>query len=71
MHPDRTVSLFCVVLGEFIVAKLCQLSELGDLGPSLLGGSHNSWGVRCVDKFLLGRRWRLDFAVGGSWREME
>lgn len=53
-----------------MIAKLCYLSERGDLGPSPLGGSHNSWGVRCVDSFLAERSWRLGFAVGGSWREM-
>lgn len=70
MHPNRTVSLFCVVLGEFMTSKLCQLLELGDLGPSPLGGSHKSWCVRCVDKFLSGRGWRLGFVVGVIWGNM-
>lgn len=52
-----------------MIVKPCQLPELGDLGASPLGDRHNRWGVSCVDKFLRGRNWKLDFTIGFSSRE--
>lgn len=56
-------------LGGLMNAKACQFPELGDLGASLLGGSHNGWYAGCVDKLLPGGSWRLGFTVGMSRKE--
>lgn len=47
--------------------ELHQLPELEDLGTSPSGGSHVSWGGRCVDKLLPGGNRRADFTIGVTW----
>lgn len=50
--------------GKLVNTKPCQFPELGDLGVSVLGESHNNWCAQCVDKLLPGINWRLGFTVG-------
>ena len=56
--------------GEVVNIKYHQILELGYLGANPLGGSCNSWGARCMDKFFTWRIQRYVFTTGVSQREM-
>ena len=56
MCPHRNISLvFCGPLG-LMNAEPHLLTEINDLGASPSGGSHNSWGARCVEKLFFSHK---------------
>ena len=66
MCPHRNISLvFCGPLG-LMNAEPHLLTEINDLGASPSGGSHNSWGARCVEKLFSVISKRLGITVGMS-----
>ena len=68
--PNRTTSLFYVVLGNSWNVQPHHLPQVGDLGTSPSGSNCNSWGVRCLDKLFPWRSWRCAFTVGVSKGEI-
>ena len=52
--------------GKPLNANPCRLPQLGDLRASPSGGSHNSWGARCVEKLFSVISKRLGITVGMS-----
>ena len=59
MHEPfhRTNWIFNFTPLNFYYFTLHWLSELGGFGAHSLDGSCESWGAKCVDKLLPGRRW--------------
>ena len=67
MCPNRTTTLFSVVLG--IECQSPSAPKLGDMGAYALGGSHKSWDARYDNKLLPRGSWQLGLTVGVSQRE--